>query len=532
MATKAEPDHVDVVDAVDVVDEADSLGLTTAGSVMSGGVWTALGTVLPPLQVFVISIVAARFLGASGFGRQSLIAFVSLSFATVFAARMPAALSRFGAQLFGAGEGGAVHWLFRWTWRVQLISAALIVVGFTLYALVIGATPQLAWIAAGAATALAVLQNALGGLLASAQRWRESIMPGTILTLVACVVMVGVFAAGGGISGYFFVEVGLAGAGLVWTWRLVRPLQRSLPEVTPISSQLRGDFRSFMRTSTFFALIEFVVLSRVEVLFLNHYSTSAQVGFYSVAFAASAAVARIPNVITIVAIPAVASLYGAGEHDKIRGGYWRALRLLAAVCPILVALGAVLGSALLGIAYGPQFHAVKPVLALMLVPYLVLPMMGLSTALLWTLQRMRFLVISGTAAVVVDIVLGFVLIPRFHAIGAAIDNDLALLTSGIPALWLVGRLLRPSELDFPIVGRALLVAVIGGVFALAPVLFLPAVPGFVVALVASALATWLAGTRFGMITPEDAEWLSDVLADRLGGRLGGFARRFAGSPRV
>lgn len=518
MATQAEP-H-----------QADEIGLTSASSVFSGGLWTAFATVLPPVQTFVVSVVAARFLGAAGFGRQTLIAFVSISFSEVFAARMPAALSRFGAQLFGAGERGAVNWLFRWTWRTQVVLAALLIAGFTVYAFLAG-TPRLAWIAAGVATALVVLQNALGGLLSASQRWRESVLPGTILTPFACAVMVAVFAAGGGIPGYFLVEVALGAGGLIWTWRLVRPLRRALPEPTPISPGLRGDFRSFMRTSTFFALVEFVVLSRVEVLFLNHYSTSAQVGFYSVAFAATLAVARIPNVITVVAIPAVASLYGAGEHDRIRSGYWRSLRLLASVSPLLVALSAILGSSVLGLAYGSRFHPAEPVLALLLIPYLVLPMMGLSTALLWTLQKMRFLVISGIAAVIVDIVLGFALIPRFHAVGAAIDNDLSLLTSGIPALWLVGRLLRPTALDLRIIVRAVAVAVVGGVAALIPILLLPAIAAFVVALVASMLVSWVAGTRLGILSSEDAEWLSEILAGRLRGRLGPLVRRFGVPPR-
>lgn len=520
MGTEAEPDRIDAPE------ESEDLGLTTAGSIMSGGAWTALATVLPPLQTFLISIVAARFLGATGFGRQSLIAFVSLSFSTVFAARMPAALQRFGAQLFGAGERGAVHWLFRWTSRIQVASAGLIVAGFTVYALLIG-TPRLGWIAAGVATAFTVLQNGVGALLAAAQRWRESIMPGTILALLATGIMVVVLADGGGISGYFIVEVGLTGAGLLWTWHLIGPLRRTLPPPTPISARLRGDFRSFMRTSTFFALIEFVVLSRIEVLFLDHYSTAAQVGFYSVAFAATAAVARIPEAITVLAIPAVASLYGAGEQDRIRSGYWRSLRLLASMAPPLVALSAVLGSDLLGLAYGPAFDTAKPVLAALLVPYLVLPMMGLSTALLWTLQRMRFLVLSGTAAVLVNVGFAFLLIPRLHALGAAITNDLALLTSGVPCLWLVARLLGPSALDYRIITRACLVAACGGAAALAPILLLPAIPGFVAGLAAAAVVTWFAATRIGVLGHGDAEWLSGVLADRLGGRLAVVIRRVA-----
>ncbi len=510
--------------------ESKALGQTSASSVLSGGAWTALGTVLPPLQTFVISVVAARFLGTSGFGRQSLIAFVSLSFSTVFAARMPAALQRFGAQLLGAGERGAVHWLFRWTVRIQIVSALLVVAGFVAYGLLIG-TPTVAWIAAGVATGLIVVQNGLGSLLGAAQRWREAIMPGTILALIAAVIMVGVLAAGGGISGYFLVEAGIGVAALGWTWRLARPVARSLPEVTPISPALRGDFRSFMRTSTFFALIEFVVLSRVEVLFLNHYSTAAEVGFYSVAFAATAAVARLPNTITVVAIPAVATMYGAGEHDRIRSGYWRSLRLLAGVCPLLVVLSATLGADLIGIVYGSAFHAAEPVVVILLAPYVVLPMMGLATALLWTLQEMRFLVVTGAAAVVVDIALAFVLIPRLSAVGAAIDNDLALLVSGAPALWLVGRLLTPASIDYAVLGRSLTVAAFTGGATAVPILLLPAIPGLVLAVLGATVVGWWTTTRIGLLGDEDAAWFAEILSSRLGGRLSGVVRRFAVSAR-
>jgi len=52
---------------------------TTGRSVLRGGFWYTASRVVPQLYTLAISIVAARFLGPGGMGRQSFIAFVELS---------------------------------------------------------------------------------------------------------------------------------------------------------------------------------------------------------------------------------------------------------------------------------------------------------------------------------------------------------------------------------------------------------------------------------------------------------------------
>ena len=288
-----------------------------------------------------------------------------------------------------------------------------------------------------------------------------------------------VLALGGGITGYFAVELAVACVNLVWTQRLAARLRAELPEPAPIEPERRRELRSFMQASTFFAVIEFVVLSRSEVVFLSHYSGPVQVGYYSVAFAAAAAAARVPAMITSVAMPAVATLHGAGEHDRIRGGFWRATRLLVALCPTLVVAAAVLGTDLLGIVYGAEFHDAEPVLVILLAPSILLPIAGMADAVLWILGRIRFLVIWGTIAAVVNIGLAFVLIPLLDAIGAGIVNVVAQLVAGVPALWLAARILAPAGVPSWLVRNSLLTAVGSGVAALIPMLVLGGVAGLV-----------------------------------------------------
>ena len=65
------------------------------------------------------------------------------------------------------------------------------------------------------------------------------------------------------------------------------------------------------------------------------------------------------------------------------------IRFLAALCPPLVVAAAIFGSDMIGVVYGAKFVPAEPVVVILLVPYLLLPMAGLSDALLWTFGRGR-----------------------------------------------------------------------------------------------------------------------------------------------
>jgi O-antigen/teichoic acid export membrane protein len=491
------------------------LGQTDSATVLRGGAWGLLVAIVPPLQTLLISIAAARLLGAEDFGRQSFMAFISVSCVSVFAARVPAALSRFGAELLGAGENGMVVGLLRWTVRVQILSGAVAAGGFVAAA-VFGAEPSGGWVLAGLATWVACIHASASSFLVAAQRWRDSLLPGLVTTIAAVIAAITVLALGGGITGYFAVEFVISAINLVWTTRYAARLRRRLGDPVPITPERRREFRGFMQASTFFAVIEFVVLSRSEVVFLRHYSGATEVALYSVAFAAAAAVGRVPEMVTNVALPAVATLHGAGEHDRIRSGYWRATRLLIALCPALVAVAAGLGAALLGLVYGREYHDAQPVLVILLTPFALLPVAGMASALLWIFGRMRFLVIWGVIGTIVDVGLAFVLVPLWGADGAAVVNVVAQLVVGVPSLVLVAQLLAPSVLDPRLIANSLIVALSAGLATLVPILLLEGVAEVLVAGLAALAVLWLATGRLALLSAEDTMWLTDAAGQRVG----------------
>jgi O-antigen/teichoic acid export membrane protein len=431
--------------------------------VVTGGLWTILGGALPQVQLLVLSVVAARFLGPDGMGRQSLIAFVGISTVLVATAGLPESLSRFVGELLGARKGGVALGLYRWTWRVEAVAA--IIAAASLVALgLFGSEPTLAWVLVGVASGLAVLQTVPQALLTGAQRWRDATIVGLIIGLAAVPALIALLALGGGITGFFAVEVVAVAINLAWTNRLARRVAAHLPAPERASPELRRRFLGFAGMSTVHVMIQYVVWTRSELLVLNHVSPDAQIALYSIAFASVAGLARIPEAIALVTMPAVATLIGAGELHRVRAGYWRAMRLLLFMTPPVFAGAVFTGPALISLAYGDAFSGAGEVLLVLLGPLLVLPLITTSTALLFAFARLRFLLTMGILATVVDVTLAILLIPRFDALGAAIANGAAQLTAGLPCLWLAARLNAPVEIAWgPLLRGVVLALAVGGV---------------------------------------------------------------------
>jgi O-antigen/teichoic acid export membrane protein len=514
--TTAEPSPIEPI-------AGDSLWATSGPSVVSGGLWTLLNRALPQAQLLILSIVVARYLGPNDMGRQSYIAFVSLALVQLATAGPPGALTRFVGELLGARRGGQAMSLHRLTRRVERVAAALLF-GAMAATAALGGQPAAAWVLAGASGALAVLQTVPMSLLAGAQRWRAASLPGLVTGVATVPLTIAVLAAGGGITGLFAVEASTVFVNLVWTLALARGVAAQLPAAEPADPALRRRFLSFAGQTTIIVGIHFVVWRRSELFVLQRFSTDEQIAFYSIAFAAVSGLAKLPETIEAITVPAVANLVGGGEQERVGRGFWRAMRLLTVAMPPLVAGVAVTGPALLNLLYGSDYDGAGAVLLAMLAPLLVQPMLTMAEAILYGLGRPRFIVIAGVAACVVDLGLALALVPLWDALGAAVANGVAQLVAGVPCLVLAVRLHRPVDLPVAPLLRGIALALAVAAAAGAVLLGLGTGAWATLGAVAAGAAAFLA--LGGVVRPlgaDDAAWLASALGTT-GGR--GLAARF------
>jgi O-antigen/teichoic acid export membrane protein len=499
-------------------DAAEELGRTTGASVISGGLWSAVSRVVPQVQLLALSIIAARYLGLDGMGRQSFIAFVGITVTTVAVAGLPGSLSRFVGELLGARANGVALSLYTWTWRVEAV-AALLACGGVAAVAVFGGDPAGAWILAGVTAALAVLQSVPQSLLVGAQRWREATAVGVLTGVAAVPAAIAVLSAGGGITGLFAVEAAVVAVNLAWMSRLARRLAVALEPAAPVPDDTRRQFLSFAGVSTALAVIQYFVWRRSELIVLDAVAPDAEIALYSIAFAIAFGLTRIPESVAKVAMPAVATLSGAGDDDRIRSGFWRATRLLAFMTPPVVAGAAVTGPAVLRLAYGDAFAGAGDVLLVLLAPLLVMPILLTAEALLFGLARLRFLFTVTLIASVVDVTLSLLVIPPLQALGAGIANASAQLVAGVPCFVLAARLTRPVDIAWgPLTRGVALAALVGAVAATVLAVLGDGALGLVAAISAGVLC-FAALAPFARPLPAgDAQWLADALGEGTGAR--------------
>jgi O-antigen/teichoic acid export membrane protein len=491
---------------------------TTGASVVRGGMWNLVARTLPQVYVLVISVVAARFLGPDGMGRQSFIAFAALSTTMFFTGGLSIAVMRFVGEEIGRDRSGVAVALVRSAWRIALAGACF-GGGILLLVALAGAEPRSAWIFAALGAAFGILHTVPSALLIGVQRWREATIVGLTTSTIAVPVTVVVLAAGGGITGMFAVEAAAGLGNLVLTGVLARRAMRALRSPPRRDRDTERATARYAAWSSLGVLLTFVVFRRSEFFFLERYSQDAEIALYSIAFAATYGLTLVFAAAAGVVIPAFATLKGAGATDRIRSGYERALRLVTmASLPIAAAVLA-LGPEAVRVVYGNDFSGTEPVLRVMAASLPFAPIIYISTGLLAGLGLVRPDLVIGTVGAVINLGLAFLLIPRLDAVGAGIANTGAQIAVAAGIFGYAWRLVGERPLDLRVVMRTAVASALAGAVAWGALSALSGVAGVLAGGAAGLVAFALAGRALRVLREDDARWLWDVSGSRAFGRI-------------
>jgi len=507
----------------------DAAAATTGASVLTGGLWTTASQLLPQLYTLVVSVVAARFLGPEGMGRQSFIAFTAISLTMLLTAGMPFALMRYIGETLGRGQPERLRGLLSWAWRVEGVAAAA--GGAILLAVaLLGADPQAAWVLAGVVCVMGILHTVPTAVLTGTQRFRQASVVGLTTGFLSTAAVVAVLAAGGGITGMFAVQAAVSCVNLAWTGSVAR---RALGEVAPRAGEvgeLRRQVARYAAFSSISVLLAFVVWRRSELFFLEAYSSDSEIAFYSIAFAAVTALMVLPRAIATVISPAVATVFGAGAEDRIRTGYSRAARLSFLVALPVTAGALAVGPTLLRLVYGDDYSATGVLLVILVSTFPFVALINLSRGLLQGLGRLWFPVIAGAFAAGVNVGLDFLLIPRYDAVGAAVANSGAQLVGGLPIFIYAWQTVRPMRWEPRSLLRGGIAAAASGFAAWACVSLLGGAIGVLAGVVAGATVFLALAMALRILPPDDAAWLDEAVGQRLGGLVGRACRLCAPAP--
>jgi peptidoglycan biosynthesis protein MviN/MurJ (putative lipid II flippase) len=153
----------------------------------------------------------------------------------------------------------------------------------------------------------------------------------------------------------------------------------------------------------------------------------------------------------------------------------------------------------------------------------------MTQAVLYALGKLRFLIVVGISATVVNIGLDLLLIPSYDAVGAGLANGGAQLAAGVPGLIYVGRMLGPVGMSVGAVLRSLGTAGLMGAAAYGALVAVGGMIGVLVGLVAGGLVLFAAGRVLKPLAAADAEWVEGLGEHPL---LGFGARWFSSADAV
>jgi len=400
------------------------------------------------------------------------------------------------------------------------VAGGLMMVGFA------AARPALreAWLLAAVVVVLGSLHSIPTAVLVGLQLWRRATVAGLLTATGGTVAIVTVLVMGGGIVGMFLVEACMAVVSLVWLGGLtLRSLRSVAPGPAPRGSSHRpmARFGALASVNVFFT---FVVWSRTEFVFLERYREPAEIAVYSIAFAAVAALTKVPDTMIAVFSPAVATLYGAGARERIRRGFSRALRLVMTASLAMTGGVLALGPRVIELAYGREFRSTGVVLITMMAIFPVVAVGRMGGSLLAGLGVAAFPLKASIAATVVNVCLDLVLIERYGVVGAAVANGAAQVTISVLLLSCAIRRVGGVSWMWTYLLCAAVTAAAAGLAAWAVVMLVEGIVGLLAGgFVGIVSFLGLAGV-IRILSPEDLNWLNQTAGQRLHGLVGSTCR--------
>jgi O-antigen/teichoic acid export membrane protein len=390
------------------------------------------------------SVLVARALGPEEFGTYRLVMGLVWGLEVAAVLAFPNAVTKFTAELSGVDEPGRDGHVLTFFARQATLMYLVVTVPVFLLADRIGEFFHDAAIAPLLILgALAVLPGVYAGLLAGAMRGRQRFRELAALGLwqsILCVLGTGlVVFLGYGLPGLFVLFLALNLVNLALVLRATRgqwAQGRGLEDPS-----LAGRMWWYGAIMGLIALLGAVIWERSEIFFLGRWATTAEIGFYSLAYTLALHLRRLLTTsFGEVLFPVFARWQGEGDEPRIAAGLVQATRYLTMVaCPLVVG-GALFAAPAIRLLFGAAYLPTAPVLAILMISAGAVAVAQPAAAILVNKERYKFLTGSFAALAAVNILLDLLLIPAWAALGAAIANTTTQLAAVVAQLLVVGRL--------------------------------------------------------------------------------------------
>ncbi len=482
---------------------------------LRGGVSNLLGWTATFVGSFLTWAILARHLGITSLGRYGYALWLSNTLSALATLGLASATERSIGSALGRGD-----LLCAWKFSQRLLKQQLLIASGIAVASFLA--QLLLWPASDRRVALLVavtviptsIQIALRSIFSGFHRFGMANSAAVTAALFQLILTIGVVEINGGIVLMLFANLlasaAATGAFLRRFWHLEK--QTGARESVEQSVGDADAMWTFSMTFSYVALLEYILWDRSEVFFLQRFSTTGQIAFYMIAFAASAKLIAVAQSFADTMLPIASRSFGNSSFTGLAPMFRDANRLMLIVLVPLSCAGALLARPLVTLIYGTQFESAVIPLQVLLTGVPIASLASVGWAVIAAMKRESFLAKGMTAGAVLSIVADYSLIRRYGAIGAACATTIAQIVIAILFLLYATRVARSR---FP--WSTLLRSYAASALAFAPGFWLQSnTPGLSIATCLGCLAYPIAMLLMNEYSAADLRKLVEVFTSHIG----------------
>ncbi len=246
---------------------------------------------------------------------------------------------------------------------------------------------------------------------------------------------------------YAYLAASISGV-VMYSWMLLRLLYRQqlLHHLKSKAIKIPArDILAFILPGLS-SILATAALSTISIFLLGSMRTMSDVAY----FRAVLPLAQLNGVVmasfTLLYTPSAAGLLARADYSAINKLYWQTAAWMSVLSFPIFAVTFSLAQPLIAFLYGARYERAAPVLALLSLGSYFNVALGFNLQTLKVIRRLRYITVVSVLAVLVDVAVNLVLIPRYGAVGAAMGTAGTLILYNL--LMQTGLLLTSNGIAF------------------------------------------------------------------------------------
>jgi O-antigen/teichoic acid export membrane protein len=394
---------------------------------------------------FVVGLLLARLLGASGYGVYALAMTTATLVGLVTEFGLPVLAMRETGAARASGDWGLLRGLLRWSDRAIVALSMVLVAGTLAVLWYTGAAADSAYLQtmiwALALVPLVGLGKVRSLVLLALGRVAAGQFAVMILRPLVFIALIGILALGFGRLTPVLAMIAQASGALAALVMVAVLFVRARPAELGTAAP-RYAAREWLHACLPMGLTEGLRLlqGQLALLLVGWLTSTAAAGIYRVADAVLQMTTIVASIVATAATPMFARMHKEGDRAGIeRIGVLSAWAMFGGV----VALGlplVVLGPWIIPAVFGPEFAASAPICAVLWLGMAATYSLGLATSIANMTGHHVLTTQALVIIVAINAVLGLVLVPQFGALGAAVAMATGLFAGNAWCAWRLRRL--------------------------------------------------------------------------------------------